>query len=135
MCPPVTTDKFLLSRLLEFYDPEMALLGKHISTEQVDKAKPIARYVDSWDRKPTARWHLGRIKFFLDKFRNAEKIDPIEVDNEVWRDQLYGPVVIDGHHRLIAAKLAGKQKIDCHYAGRVDFLRYLTGKRQKTPAI
>jgi hypothetical protein len=78
-------------------------------------------------------WDLGRVRHFYELLRAGKSIDPIDVDNECHNGFIYPvPIVLDGHHRLVAAALA-RARIPVHYGGRIDLLDYLTGKRRTAP--
>lgn len=80
------------------------------------------------------KYDCGRINFFANQFAAGKLVDPIVVDNYCNGFTIYPvPVLIDGHHRLCGADLAGVQKIASSYSGRVDLLRYLTGLRKTKP--
>lgn len=79
-------------------------------------------------------WDLGRVRFFIEHIEAGKPLDPIIVDNYCNRGHVYPePVLIDGHHRLIAAKVTRLERIPANYSGRVDLLDYLTGKRRNFP--
>jgi len=123
----------IVDRLLEFYDPAQALLGKSIwrlSEKQMLRVKPRAYAV-----KHTLRYHLGRIRYFYNRFVEGKPVEPIELDNDCDHGHIYGPIVTDGHHRLIGAFFAHQPTIEADYSGRVDTLRYLTGRRKTPPLI
>jgi hypothetical protein len=124
----------VIVRLLEFYDPARALLGRTISKEQVLRAKPRDGIPGASGRS-ALRYHLGRIRYFYDRFVEGAPVDPIELDNDCNHGCMYGPIVTDGHHRLLGAMFAGRMKIKAGYSGRVDILRYLTGRRKTSPLI
>lgn len=87
-------------------------------------------------RQPTRAWDYGRIRFFYEQLLTGVRLDAIEVDNECNWGRIYPvPVLLDGHHRLGAAHLAGTRTIRVSYAGRLDLLRYLTGARKTCPTL
>lgn len=92
-------------------------------------------YVEDEDRSHLANaWHWGRIRYFYEKFSRGERVDPVMLDNVCHGMHVYPELlVIDGHHRLCGAYLAGLKTVPSNYSGRVDFLRWLEGKTSKRP--
>ena len=74
--------------------------------------------------------HIARIRFFVE---NPERMDPISLDNEVYNGWFGRPIVVDGHHRLIAAAILRRRRILASYSGLLSTLDYLTGKTRKAP--
>ena len=66
-------------------------------------------------------WHIGRIIYFINH--------PDNMCNNGW--VLPIPIIVDGHHRFVAAKYLHDNKkletIHCRYGGRMDVLDYLKG--------
>lgn len=82
----------------------------------------------------TAFYHRGRVLHFAEVLAAGEEVDPISVDCECDRHNIYPvPVLLDGYHRLAGAVLAGAENLPAVYGGRVDLLNYLTGKRRNRP--
>lgn len=98
-------------------------------------AQPV--YVSDEERtrkQPTRAWDYGRIRYFYECLLTGKTLNAIEIDNECNFGRIYPvPVLLDGHHRLAAAYLAGAQVILASYGGRIDLLRYLTGARKTCP--
>jgi hypothetical protein len=95
-------------------------------------AQPV--YVSDEARFRTRAWDYGRIRHFYERLLAGETLDAISVDNECDRGRIYPiPVLLDGHHRLAASRLAGARIIHANYGGRIDLLRYLTGARKTCP--
>ena len=85
-------------------------------------------------KRPTRAWDYGRIRHFYERLLAGETLEPIEVDNKCDFGHIYPePVLLDGHHRLAASHLAGAPIILVNYGGRLDLLRWLTGKRKTYP--
>lgn len=87
-------------------------------------------------RPPDARdvgYHAPRVLAFVFRLRAGEQLDPITFDNSFDRWSLTGLVLIDGHHRLIAAAVTRHTTVSCSYSGRVDLLEWLEGKRRLRP--
>ena len=53
-------------------------------------------------------WHLGRVKYFFDRFKTGLAVDPIKLAHH----PLLGLHVQDGAHRLLGAHYAGKAQIE-----------------------
>ena len=126
--------KVLVDRLWQLYFwPESNLPMRKMTVARLltYPAQPV--YVSDEDRtrkRPTRAWDYVRIRYFYELLLAGELLDAIEVDNECNWGRVYPvPVVLDGHHRLAASHLAGAPIIRVNYGGRVDLLRYLTGKR------
>lgn len=124
----------LVSRILRLYNPRTAIPWEVPGSfrRAVSKADSITKYEDEPFRSD--EYHLGRIRFFCDQITAEETIEPVEIDN--YFDPMgpsSGIVVIDGHHRLIAADLTKLIKIPVCYAGLVDGIRWLTGRRRTIP--
>ena len=87
-------------------------------------------------KQPSRAWDYGRIRFFYEQLLAGVVLDPITIDNECYNNQIYPvPILLDGHHRLAAAHLAGVPTICASYGGRLDLLRYLTGTRKTCPEM
>jgi hypothetical protein len=138
-----------VDRLLEFYNPfrqfffvkrqRKDFMLKGIGLSRVRRAKLIAGR-DAVEPKSGSdsvyrRWHTGRIRYFVELLERGDRLDPIEIDNQCDRGGIYGPILLDGHHRLCAAALLKTPTIRASYGGRVDFLKYLTGKTNHPPEI
>jgi uncharacterized protein (DUF1015 family) len=78
-------------------------------------------------------WHIGRIIYFVN---NPDKIKPISIESFCFNDHLYNSAIIaDGHHRLMAQLIMGRQYIEVCFGGLVHLLDYLTGKIDKKEEI
>lgn len=74
-------------------------------------------------------WHVGRIKYFIN---HPEKITPISIDNDCSGGLISGiPIILDGHHRLIASIIRNDINIKAYYSGLISTLDYLTGLTSK----
>lgn len=117
------------------YDPFRALDLRR--RPNVDAVKPVRKYQD--DGLRDTAYHLGRIRYFRDMLlRQGLKPAPIEVDNDWTRGgsitwEPAGICIIDGHHRLCGAILAGAERVRIMYSGRVDGLAWLAGERSRPP--
>lgn len=120
-----------VARLCRLYPPKDILeaFGLPLDLSWVETTKPLARHRDYY-RGPV--YHQRRIRHFVDRLRAGAELDPIEVANDSW----YGrpqpvPVLLDGHHRLIAYYYVRRQEIPAVYRGTRALLRYLEGKTNK----
>lgn len=126
------SDRILVGRLAELYDPFVHLGLTKSHRKLVKKSKEIKKYVN--DDVRDIDYHLGRILFFKQEFERFNPVQPIVIDNECNGGFVYPyPIVIDGHHRLGGAVLAGIEHIYCSYGGRRDLLHYLMGKTDVRP--
>lgn len=120
----------LVPRLQALWDPMDALCLIQ-DTSWLETTRPLAKYRE--DRRGLV-YHRRRIRYFVDLLRAGEELNPISVDNVCSDRHIYPiPVLLDGHHRLIASILEKRKTILAHYGGRVDLLRYLEGKRKSLP--
>lgn len=122
----------MVARLLEFYDPYSPLdLWREAFFEHDWKPR---RYSPERERK-NAQWHYGRIEYFVRRFKRGSKIEPIEVDMTWCRHSCTGLVVLDGHHRLCAADLAGVTEIPADCGGVVEVIHWLEGRHDHRPEL
>lgn len=75
------------------------------------------------------KWHIGRVLYYIN---HPYEIRDIEIDNPCSNDCILpGIVIVDGNHRLMAARWLYDRgvidKIHCRYGGRMDVLDYLKG--------
>lgn len=131
--------KVLVARLWELYAwPERGLPMQKMTIQKLLTYPTQPVYVSDVARtrkQPKRSWDYGRIRFFYEELLANKTLDAIEVDNQCDFGHIYPvPVLLDGHHRLAASHLAGARIILVSYAGRIDLLRYLTGKRKTCPA-
>ena len=66
-------------------------------------------------------------------FLRGEEVTPIEVDNKWSGFVPCSLVLLDGHHRLCGAILAGSAHVVVSYSGEVEALRWLKGERPNPP--
>lgn len=102
-----------------------------------DKYPAVSAFIDEADRKhdyESIAWHMGRVRFFIEKLEAGKKLDPIHVDNYCGYDRIYPePIIVDGHHRFIASKVTKQKYIWALYSGRTDVRDYLEGKTRRPP--
>lgn len=134
-------DIILIEKLSEFYPSEYWNWndGDYITLEDIssavdnnlpeisdpfgDTCKHLAQEVKSRE------WHIGRIIYFIN---HPGEIRDIEIDNMCNNGCILPvPIIVDGHHRFVAAKYLHETKkvetIHCMYCGRMDVLDYLKG--------
>ena len=127
---PSDVDVILIERLREFYDPFDAL---GIDAEDCEGATPEHRFRADFQFRDR-NYHCQRTAFFYNEVKAGTVLPPIEMDNQCAGGHvLPEPIVIDGHHRLCGAILAGATTIHASYSGREDVLRYLTGASRRRP--
>lgn len=134
----MTLAKVIVDRLWKLYPwPERNLPMRKMTVEKLLTYPAQSVYVSDGARtckQPPRAWDYGRIRYFYEQLLAGEALDAIDVDNECEWGRIYPiPVVLDGHHRLAASHLAGAPMICVNYGGRIDLLRYLTGRRKSCP--
>lgn len=91
-------------------------------------------YGDTWKypaEQKDKQYHIDRVVYFVN---NPNEIKDIEIDNDCDNGCIYpNAIIVDGWHRLLAAKYINTNKIQVQYSGRMDVLNYLTGKRKTAP--
>lgn len=136
------TDLILVSRIEEFlpediYWDDVLLTVSDIKDmlnnnliKEIDEPFPdIPTYERLKSKKYNKEWHVGRIKYFIN---HPEKITPISLDNDCSGGFISGyPIILDGHHRLIASILRQDKYIEAYYSGLVTTVDYLTGAVNK----
>jgi hypothetical protein len=132
-------DTLLVERLWALYEwPEWNLPMRKMTPAKLLRYRAQPHYVSDMERtrkQPTRRWDYGRIRFFYEQLLAGATLDAIEVNNVCRAGRVCSePILLDGHHRLAASRLAGARIIRANYGGRVDLLRYLTGARKTCPA-
>ena len=79
-------------------------------------------------REHSEAWHLGRIRYFVERLNDGDHVDAILIDDPCSGGYLTGqPTVTDGHHRLAAHLLTGQHTILAGFSGKVSTLRWLRG--------
>jgi hypothetical protein len=123
----------LVERLHEHYNPWGALSLS--PTEDLEKHPTVVEHVGTFSKQRDLGYHYGRVRYFAERFRLGWKsVDAIEVDNETANDRVLPlAVVLDGHHRMCGALVAGVKRMRVSYGGRIDVLRYLQGRTDVTP--
>jgi hypothetical protein len=118
--PPNVTARIAIAPLFEQtlrgVQQQVLYLGETVTAQEfaayVESTGPVADFVaDNGQAVNPARskqWHLGRVKFFYEKFRLGSAVEPIELSHH----PLVGICVSDGSHRLLGAYLAGAREVD-----------------------
>lgn len=132
----------IVDRLWRLYGwPEAIFPMRGMTPEKLCKYKAVSEYVEDFNRLVSddggyLDWHYGRMRYFFEEFRAGRTVDPIEIDNVCDRGHIYPiPIVLDGHHRLAGAYLAGARIIPATYGGLVSLRQYLTGRRKTAPPV
>lgn len=96
-------------------------------------------YGDTWKhpvKEPKDKlFHIARVAWFV---LHPEEINGIEIDNECSCDGRFilpKAIIVDGWHRVLAAKISGIEKVKVVYGGRMDALYYLQGKKTEPTEI
>lgn len=122
-----------VERLLEHYQV-YAPLGITRAGYLKKSWEPMDEYVRDQDRyKQTSAWHYGRIEHFVRTLRAGNRLDAIEVDMQWCGSACTGLVVVDGHHRLIAADITGTERIKASVSGIVTIIDWLRGRNNIKP--
>ena len=130
----------LFEMLPIWYEDEYRWDGKSITISDVKEALRCGvdaertPYGDTYKHPPkmqTKEYHIKRVLWFV---QHPEEIKDIEIDN-LFHDRWILPscVVVDGNHRLMAAKVLGINRIPIIYCGRLDILDYLLGNVDSMP--
>ena len=85
-------------------------------------------------RENVQNYDERRLKAILRDVVAGQPLDPIEVDWDWVGVSPVRIVVLDGHHRFVAAVRAKLEHIPVSYSGPVDALEWLRGKNTKPPA-
>lgn len=96
------------------------------------RCEPI-EYADDVERVKISDYDERRVRFFVDELHAGRKLDPIQIDSRWHYNRPDPPSVIDGHHRYVAAVIAGEKKIAADCGGVVSMIRWLEGKRKTVP--
>ena len=132
--PGYDVDHLIVQRLLGEYDAWYYLGLERMPTLEEVMGHEEQGYVECEKRPSGAAWHLGRIRTLIREISSGGAAEPVGVDNRCWMGSILPePIVTDGHHRLIAYALLGRETVPASYSGRVDVLRYLTGDRKEMP--
>lgn len=89
--------------------------------------------------KEKDRYDGGRVRFFYEKLRRGEALNPVEIDMHADFYSLTalpswsGPFLVDGHHRFAAHILARKRRIPATFGGLVSVLEWLRGDVRRIP--
>lgn len=128
----MTTDSIIVQRLIKHYNPYTPL-GLRRERFFEKKWRPRTKFIDDKDRSPDEAWHYGRIAHFVNEIRKGNKLDEIIVDMNWFGISCTGIAVIDGHHRLCAADIAGAERIPASVGGIVDIIQWLAGIHDNAP--
>lgn len=127
-------DHLLVDRLWEMYRVDwFDCLYADTTAKDLLQYPPQEEFVGDDPKRDDDAWNFGRVRFF-EKLQKGLSLEPITVDNICNNGHIAPvPVLIDGHHRLAAHRIAKVQKIPTYYSGRVDLLNYLVGKTKQVP--
>src|SRR5712672_1123557 len=96
--------------------------------------KPLAEFDGGYRcDKRTTDYHLGRVRYFMDQFTAHAEVDPVEIDAKWNRYSPESLDLIDGHHRLCGAILAGVDVMPANVGGPVEMINWLNGLTDKKP--
>lgn len=139
---PDRPDRLLVKRIFQVYGASWFKRFQGLTVEQLRAWPPVLEHMPEDERQGPAHprnkrmraYDFGRVRYFVDLLLDGKELDPIELDNVCDGGNIYPEIVMeDGHHRLMAYKLAGREKIPTSYSGRIDLLNYLKGKRKTYP--
>jgi len=126
----------IVERLRQAYWP--VWLAKLAEDPRINQVLPID-FVPETDRISVPNYDVRRIRTFLDEIREGKTLAPIDIENESSQYRITspirwgGPLIVDGHHRFVAAHLAGKEHIPATFGGLETTINWLTGKRKRIP--
>ena len=109
-----------------------------VTRDEAMRHKPQAKYLHERAHVDRA-WHVGRVRYFMERIDSGWKLDPIEVESRVfWRHMSSmpvwcGPKITDGQHRFAAAAICGLQTIPATFDGVITTINWLTGQRKRRP--
>ena len=130
-------DFVVVDRLFEFYNPFRQFFARNPTLATIRKTPVVpgrdAVFFSQLSDRQETRWNKGRVRYFVELLERGVTLDPVEIDNQCDRGHIYGPILLDGHHRFCAAILLKVPVLRARYGGRVDTLRYLTGKADLPP--
>lgn len=120
-------ETILISRLRQVWSiPEWL----QAAMDKVNARTEPCQYEDDEDRPFFKNYDSRRIAYFV---HNPIGWSPVSLDQD-WHDgNPYGPVLIDGHHRLGAAIRLGHSRIGASCGGTVTMIEWLQGKTQVMP--
>lgn len=132
----------LTARLFKAYDFVWPATFTRMTLRSIRRYAPVAEFMaeversdpDLFNTPKIIAYDYGRVRHFVSQLIDGAQLDPIDVDNDCADRVIYPrPIVVDGHHRLWAYRLARRRYIPVNYAGRLDVLDYLKGLRPKPP--
>lgn len=125
-------DQVLVRRVLRLYNPweHLQIPSEGFATTMLEYLTQET-YLDGYQR--TDDYHYGRVRFLMKVLLEGKPLEPIELDNRWVGTSPAGLLVIDGHHRLIAAALLKVPTIPASYSGWTEILSYLKGERKTSP--
>lgn len=136
----MATDWVIVKRLVKLYDPRNrafprethpALNSALLTPAYLNQVRPQLEHVD-YDQR-SSNYHVGRVRYFVDRLRSGEAVEAIELDAYCSGMYIGGPIVVDGHHRLMAHWILRKRRIQVSFSGRLNVLKYLKGNRRTPP--
>lgn len=78
---------------------------------------------------------MRRIRYFIEKLESGNSVDAIQVGNDSSEYSPHPvPVVLDGHHRLIAYRYLRRRRALVSYTGCPKLYQYLIGSVPSYPA-
>lgn len=132
-------DQIILRRFLPYYVPWFGF--EVMKVRELLSYPPYPEYVEELRRPEDPSWHAGRVRHFYDELLAGRSLTPVMIDCECGVTDPEGrpayiypePLLVDGHHRLAAYRLAKRATFPAYYSGRVDVLKYLIGQRRTMP--
>lgn len=125
-------DQIILRRFLPYYASWFGI--EEMTARKLLSYPPQSEYVEELRRPDDPSWHASRVRHFYDELLAGRSLTPVMIDCECARGHVYPePVLVDGHHRLAAYRLAKRATFPAYYSGRVDVLKYLIGQRRTMP--
>lgn len=137
----ITNNMIRIDRLSKYFPEDFGWNKNEIvKIEDITKAIANEQSEEKYPFNPKIsmpyEWHIGRIIYFIN---HSEKIEYINIGSlDVGNFLLPTPVIIEGHHRFLAAMWlyshGRMEEIYCSYNGRDDILYYLNGINSRMPS-
>lgn len=142
------TDRILIKRLISYFPDDIWMWNPEepIHLDDITNALSMGDINEIADcygdvsnhpvvNQQSRNWHIGRVIYLI---HHPNEIMNIDLDNQCVDGYILPqPIIVDGHHRFMAAVWLFYHKqlseIECIYSGRLDLLNYLKGLSDVRP--